>query len=146
MMRVNRYRGKKVRDGKWVYGDLLRRRVWGNDIVVIRCFDSGLDNYEEYQVDPKTVGQFTGIRDSYRDYECTKGHEVYEGDIVKNLGCFGGRYAVKYFGDQGYPAFDLFPGMSNMTCNGLSYLAAMNDFQVIGNIHDNPELELHGDE
>lgn len=50
-------------NGYWVYGDLIHRRIWKSDFLVIREDDSGFDNYTDYEVVPETVGQYTGLKD-----------------------------------------------------------------------------------
>lgn len=70
-MRVIKFRGKRVGNGKWAYGDL------------VHSFDTTYigDEYhflKEGIVDPATVGQFTGLLDSSE-------REIYEGDIVSGL-------------------------------------------------------------
>lgn len=77
-MREILFRGKRIDDyvndksidytekgaGEWVYGDIIHRRYYKNkDVVVIRTEDSGFDNYSDYEVDPETVGQYTGLTD-----------------------------------------------------------------------------------
>lgn len=76
---------------------------------------------------------------------------IYEGDIVK---CYGEDYVeadeecpeydtiirqIRYFADDDYAAFDLFPHI-DCDSNGLSYYLAVGSIEVIGNIHEDPEL------
>ena len=78
--------------------------------------------------------QFTGLTD-------INNVEIFEGDIVRLIDNddYTDCYIVKYFGDKGYPAFDI-DGWDNSECNGLSECTACFKLQIIGNIHDNPEL------
>jgi hypothetical protein len=79
----------------------------------IRIYEDG---FHDYGVIPATVGQFTGLKDK-------NGKEIWEGDIVK---C------------AAYPTL-IFPVQYNHGgFNAGDHIACK--LNVIGNIHDNPEL------
>lgn len=72
MNREIKFRGKQIENNQeWVYGSLL---IYPENKYVIVYFDQD-GNELSYDVDPATVGQFTGLCDS-------KGKEIYEGDYV----------------------------------------------------------------
>ena len=74
---------------------------------------------EANPVRPETVGQFTGLTDK-------NGTKIFEGDIIK-LEQSGKCYEVKY--------------KSVCFCIGINWAISHEpDCEVIGNIHDNPEL------
>ena len=74
---TNKYRGKRKDTGEWICGDLIHRHIWGRTDFVIRVSDSGFGVYEEYEVDPDTVGLSSGIPDK-------KGKDIFDGDICRS--------------------------------------------------------------
>lgn len=130
----NLYRGKRVDNGEWVDGDLIHRQIWGRALAIIRISDDGFEHYEEYEVIPESVGQFTGLTDK-------NGNKIFEGDIVKvTTGIEGYKSTyhsaiqeVKYNAESGIAVFLPFDNSD------------MVEVEVIGNIYDNPELLYNGD-
>lgn len=123
-MREIKFKGRKP-NGEWVYGDLVT--IETTDGIPIKKeilpFDAVLfDNTEEVEED--TIGQFTGLHDK-------NGKEIYEGDIVRYD--MGGKCEVSYCVSGGYAGFDLSPAFHDEEHH-------LTDVEVIGNIHDNPEL------
>lgn len=135
-MREIKFRGRRIHSDFWAYGDLITV-VGGNDIRV-RSKISDLNAYH-IPVDPDTVGQFTGLRDS-------DGRDIYEGDIVSvREDGEEQRHEVRYMGDIGYPAFDLVPETTGWCCETSGFMlncmiGSGLEVRVIGNIHDNPDL------
>ena len=66
-MREIKFRGKRLDNGEWIEGDLLRM----NDHWFIFP-DPAPEGIDKYEVDPATVGQYTGLKDEH-------GKEIYEG-------------------------------------------------------------------
>lgn len=137
-MREILFRGK-TEEGEWVYGTPVRQEE--DDYIMVGLLDerdSPLDmwRYSDYVIS-NTIGQYTGLTDN-------NGKRIFEGDIIKSRE-YGDTYSVKYFADVDYPAFDCEPEIEGCECNGLSYLMNTDFVEVIGNIHDNPEL-LKGDQ
>jgi uncharacterized phage protein (TIGR01671 family) len=142
-MREYRFRGKRVDNGEWVFGDLIQVEtdcyIWDYDVMDNGVSES-LRAYEIWQkVNPATVGQYTGLHDK-------AGREIWEGDIVTypNPKCIGavefGPYECgKYDTHQQGNGFYIKP-----TNKALIYGFEGGHFdgtvEVIGNIHDNPDL------
>ena len=89
------------------------------------------DNYE--------LMQYTGLHDK-------NGREIYESDILKVTGEDGESYVatVKWFGDEGYPAFDLagIPASWSYDANALAtiFQSGVETCEVIGNIFEDKQL------
>lgn len=136
------FRGKTY-DGKWEQGDLRHGGYVHNDSeTYIMRADYALHNIP---VDPKTVGQYTGLTDK-------NGVKIFEGDIVSNEWCLISGNSVVKFGEyrgsymskeyqQGHYGFHLEhldPSEEAITRKDMMYFA--NRCEVIGNIHDNSEF------
>ena len=119
----------------WVYGDLLHRP---NGVLHILTLNEEKGCYENNIIDPKTVGQFTGLLDK-------GGKEIYEGDIIN----VNGKYPrlVKFIDE--YACFCI-AGISDLDNNlETGYWKQVipgwwnnpdREIEVCGNIYDNPEL------
>lgn len=115
------FRGKRKDNGEWVEGNLVYTRTTTLGVVT-EIYTLKMS----YQVIPETVGQCTGLKDK-------NGKLIFEGDIVKNKAW----YVIKYDnGGYGLSAFGKtkpIPIMGHWNFNS-------DEIEVIGNIHDNPEL------
>lgn len=122
-MREIKFRGKSL-EGQWVYGDLTRSlsRNGGYNHFIHTVTEDLDETIEHHLVDATTVGQYTG----YPDKNNT---EIYDGDII--LIETGHKEIVSW--DPVYAAWVV--GEEEM----LYELNFARD-QIIGNIHDNPEL------
>jgi len=134
-MREIEFRGKWKSNGKWIYGSLVDKRSGER---LISRYNEMLE-FEGRYVHPETVGQYTGLLDK-------NGKKIFAGDIVKRS--FGVGYSTAR-----YPSFAdgterVSVGAVEYDCKlaGYRFLEQMDDInfvvtvEVIGNIHDNPEL------
>ena len=126
-MRTIKFRGKDRRTGKWFYGNLYAKDIYGRTHI---CTINGgcLD------IDPETVGQFTGL------YDCD-GKEIYEGDILRFGNSKCGVCEVKW--DESIAAFCICFYFKDEI--GSRPLGGGVEFAIIGNIHDNHELLKGGE-
>jgi len=148
MNRQIKFRGKDLETGKWLYGDLLQYNEGGVAIGIHGTFIDDGYHFNEYWdrcpiVDDETVGQFTGLYDR-------TGKEVYEGDVVFWI-AYDMRGRGK--GEQGAIIWDKHT-MSwaimrdKLTSDGRPCIISRpfdkKHLEVVGNIHDNPELMKGG--
>ena len=131
-MREVLYRGK-TKQGEWVYGQYCELK---DGKTTIPCI------YYKGEIIKETLGQFTGLYGNY-------GKMIFEGDIVKaddyifevKFGKCGG---VANAEDYGYMGFYL-EGYDEITKQAIKYglrndICYFIDIEVIGTVHDNPEL------
>ena len=129
-MREILFRGKCFHTEEWVEGYL---GIEVPDELVIQQFS--YDEYfksnciDQYSVKPETIGQYTGLTDK-------NGTKIFEGDICW---FYGGDYYSGLWEQNAIVA------ITDMTDDEQThYLNNAEYCEVIGNIHDNPEL-LKGD-
>ena len=132
-MREILFRGKRCDNSEWVQGYYIRaEHHWHNngihkDWITLGASANGgwFALHNKYAVKAETVGQFTG--------KTVKNGKVFDGDILKSI---DGIFLVRW--DEEKSAFVMrFLEYPFETL----YLEEMwDDAEIIGNIHDNPEL------
>ena len=117
-MRDIRCRGKSIYTDRWVTGYYIGTGT------LCKYGD------EHYSVDDDTVGQFTGLFDK-------NGNRIYEGDILRHFDGSEHPDIGRVFWDAKYCGWRRTTGAEAVDTYRLSGNCV---YEVIGNIHDNPEL------
>lgn len=140
MTREIRFRGKHIDSGEWLIGDLVQDHFGDGSTKTYHIYPKDAWNSPDcYEVDPSTVGQYTGLKDKNRN-------EIFEGDIINWLmhrtdrtGYIAEGYVEFRTNEHAFVVINMFTtrdGRENV--RNLSH--CRKDLKVVGNIHDNPEL------
>ena len=123
-MREIKFRGVDIANEEWIYGSLVKV---GDNYHIVGTGETEAHEYN--RVDEDTVGQFTGLHDKL-------GNEVYEGDLLsRNTGL---TYQVYWNNNES--GFNMKnTSWADDDCP-MNFYNVEERFEVIGNIHDNPEL------
>ena len=136
------FRGKRLDNGEWVEGYLYEHEpalvgiVSENDvpepskwfIAKTGFADWNMPRPVEFvEVDPSTVGQYTGLKDK-------NGKKVFEGDIIRKTN--EGRHP-QIFTANIHTNFRVNEEVYYSPCD---HFTESCEYEIIGNIHDNSEL------
>lgn len=136
-----KFRGKRIDNGKWAYGDYFKTPLSDENSGVSNgdgwfFLSDGTERHcigqegVSFVVDPKTIGQYTGLKDR-------NGVEIYHGDILKTetdknmVVGWSPKYASFCIDRKGWAFVHYF----NEGCDP-EYV------EVIGNKYDNSDLLL----
>ena len=137
-MREILFRGKRLDNGEWVEGDLVHSVYKVGDTCVGK-FGCTLGMH---QVAPSTVGQYTGLKDK-------NGKRIFEGDIVAQNWYDYDEPRDDSFGKVVFCEYDCSFSVMDVNKDGFMPLGRCGSYhwevEVIGNIHDNPELLKGGE-
>ena len=138
-MREILFRGKRTDNGKWEYGSLLSPDEFNENPYIVY-----IDYLNEYgdigeisaPVLPETVGQYTGLTDK-------NGKRIFEGDICK-FKRFNDVHIGKVVFNVTTASFIMWyqpiVGAYGEKATQKMLLSVCDNIEVVGNIHDNPEL------
>lgn len=158
-MREILFRGKCKTDNEWLYGFPYVTR---KNAVKINWYCSEFGSMRTDEVDPETVGQFTGLTDK-------NGKRIFEGDIFKfddevwessytSCGTEYDSFAVENYGvvgfDEDMARFDFIKYKFSENSveadlhenHTIDFSEFVCELEVIGNIHDNPDILKGGRE
>lgn len=122
MQREIKFRAKREGFDNWLYFDMSHHL----------SDDSGFPpDFLKYQLDVKTVGQFTGLHDKNEN-------EIYEGDVFKSKKNSVGNIVVNP--KLVYEDLRWVLESKDKCFEYLDYYEAETELEIIGNRHDNPEL------
>lgn len=135
-MREILFRGKRIDNGEWVYGDIIHNGVDENNCLIqYKDGDSAIcmvDIQDKLclirKVYASTIGQYTGLTDN-------NGVKIFEGDIVR----YGDTtHRVVFERRNGTAYFGLVYGPEETLPFG--HYQDLKQIEVIDNIYDNTEL------
>ena len=154
-MREILFRGKRMDDGEWVEGYLVK--AVGGECMILPVTTEhcgGAEFSEGYHCDPTTVGQYTGLKDK-------NGANIFEGDVGDLFGRNGkvaqecGPFGIAFMKTIDYDLLESKIPFNNSAnfCFNDNFISLwevfwnyeqddnpLYDVEVIGNITDNPEL------
>ena len=134
-MREILFRGKRVVNGEWVEGfyvnvpEHYKQEMSGKSYIV------SINNGLFMEVVPETVGEYTGFTGK-------NGKKIFEGDIIRTSVYFGNEIGVIRRGEYDVYSRYVFGGYYcvDKTSALTDWTSSSWRCEVIGNIHDNPEL------
>lgn len=148
-MREILFRGKRKDNGEWIEGFYTKAKYYLDETAMHIIFPLDLTafpycEFTSYkEIIPETLGEYTGLTD-------TNGIKIFEGDIV-SIGAYypeDPTYQIKF----GYHSVTASDPYDSGTAYGFYYVGGRHGyeeglceddpklFEVVGNIHDNPEL------
>lgn len=147
-MREIKFRGKRIDNEEWIIAPAFLTLKTNTESCTkmldfrsdgkfeIETSEGNLFYLQATTIDLATIGQFTGLHDK-------NGKEIYEGDIVMGkypMGCFGYDERKALYVGFKESCFKIMHKQEDDYEIVLSCASELGDIEIIGNIHDNPEL------
>lgn len=162
-MREILFKAKVKETGEWVEGFYAVKgeayRQPEQHCICVSTLSGNCESsyFTDVEVWPETVGQYTGLED-------VNGKKIFEGDIVRDLRlylCHEREFEQGYINEEKYEAYRKnartnvvsFCDVGSCGCCYEAFVGSgfaafgidLNECEVIGNIHDNPELLKGGE-
>lgn len=136
-MREILFRGKRVDNGEWVYGNLIEDK-WGDDngntiyaILQDRVAPEIAALWTPVKVVPETVGEYTGLKGK-------NGKKIFEGDIIRTSGYYDKEIGVIRRGEYDVYSRFVFGGYYCVDkTSALIDWTSSRSCEVVGNVFDN---------
>ena len=141
---INRDKGSRrtsYKNGDWVYG--LLTQLYDDRFENLPAEMKNEDGVGGIEIDYRTIGQYTGLTDK-------NGKKIFEGDIVKThyanaqksdfietVVFHNGKFCGFYENNGCKQWTTLYDGVPHLAIDKSVY---MDSVEIVGNIHDNPEL------
>lgn len=134
---IGLYRGKQMGNDEWIEGGIfVGKNTW---IVTTDAFGAFKHNF----VEPSSVGQYTGMIDM-------NGNKIFEGDVIQVHDNYGSYLSVKGVVHYHAPRFTIdvkgkYPYSHEIVSSSKfqdmqATITVDYKYEIIGNIHDDPEL------